>query len=150
MRVKLLLVLVLLPCMSTIAQVRLKSCIGCGGASVSNSDFYMQSSVGQSAIADTDQSPSFRSGFVFIDAKGSSIRQAFDCRIYPNPTTHLVNIVGDVEGGMAKIYDCMGREIGSSTLTNHSILSVKKWAKGTYLLQITQNGVVQSYRIVKL
>ncbi len=66
--------------------------------------------------------------------------------IYPNPTTHLVNIKSDTQIKAAFLIDVLGRRFDLQ-ITNNTI-DVSKFEKGTYLLKIESTGNSYAKRII--
>ena len=75
--------------------------------------------------------------------------------IYPNPTTSILNISGDLNvlsGASTQIFDISGKKIKDVSLSydaNNTSIDVSALQTGTYILSISKNGVKQSYKFVK-
>jgi hypothetical protein len=68
-------------------------------------------------------------------------------KLYPNPTTGIININGIESGKRIQVYNAMGvtvRDIVSST--NNAVISLDNEPAGMYLINIENNG---SFKVVK-
>ena len=76
--------------------------------------------------------------------------------VYPNPTTDVVNVEGDLselQGAGIMIYDMTGRKVlakdNSFSEANIERINVSNLPQGLYLLDISNNGMRQILRFVK-
>ncbi|MBQ0769948.1 MAG: T9SS type A sorting domain-containing protein [Bizionia sp.] len=69
--------------------------------------------------------------------------------VYPNPTTTgFVNIKSAIHGAIAiSVYDVLGKQV-ISTLVNNNRLNVSSLDSGVYIMQLNQNGVTTSKKLV--
>lgn len=65
-------------------------------------------------------------------------------RVYPNPTTGILNVDGDIIGKSIFIYDITGR-LQMHIVANASSLDLSSLRSGVYLVKIES----QTYRIIK-
>ena len=134
------------------AQVRMKSCIGCGGSSMLQSQTYIHQATGQ-VFQPVKKIEDYRAGFVFVSAaKLERFKPKYD--VYPNPTTSLVHIKGEVEDCKIQLLDMAGRAIGYEPMKGTGqeySLDLSSAAKGTYLIVIEHPLYGnQAYKIIKL
>jgi hypothetical protein len=108
-----------------------------------------------SGTIDTVESPSINQIVVIEEGStilGTSENTAGNFRIYPNPTTDMLNIKpGTAMAALqsADIYDLQGRAILSAEILNDAI-SVKSLASGTYLLVLkTVDGKQYNHRFIR-
>lgn len=77
----------------------------------------------------------------------SSFTSFNEFKVYPNPTSGVLNISSDEEIQNIAIYSLLGRKVGSATNTQ---MDISNLASGVYLLTIeTKDGKVGTKRIVK-
>lgn len=75
--------------------------------------------------------------------------------IYPNPTTSVLNIDGDLRvlaGANAQIYDISGKKVKDVSLNfnaTNTTIDVSALQTGTYVLSVSKNGAKQSYKFIK-
>lgn len=75
--------------------------------------------------------------------------------IYPNPTTSVLNINGDLKvlaGANAQIFDISGKKVKDVTINfdaTNTVIDVSALQTGTYILSISKNGAKQSYKFIK-
>lgn len=84
------------------------------------------------------------------------VQNTISAKVYPNPVTNEVNIAFEnrSEAGMAVLYDMTGKIIFAKQLgTIHAgqveTINTNVFATGTYVLKISSNDKVSSYKIVK-
>lgn len=68
-------------------------------------------------------------------------------KLFPNPTSTFVNIVG-VENGTVEIVDMMGQLIKTSELINSSVVSLDGLSDGIYTLIISNNEFKKQYPLI--
>ena len=66
-------------------------------------------------------------------------------KIYPNPTTGLVNIDAENYKGV-EVYDTSGRLIIKSELRT---IDLEEQSKGLYILKINANGTIKEFKVFK-
>lgn len=71
--------------------------------------------------------------------------------VYPNPVKDRLSISGDALSGLAKaeIYNFMGQLVYSGPLSGNSEIDFSSFAKGVYVIKITDRGASVSRRIIK-
>lgn len=76
--------------------------------------------------------------------------EAFDpeIRVYPNPFTHVINIVTSKLPEFVEIFDVNGKLVGK--IENNTILEVSELSKGWYSLKIGGEGRYNVVRVLKL
>lgn len=78
-----------------------------------------------------------------------------DLNIYPNPTTSVLNIAGDLgilANASFKVYDMLGKEVKSQNLTfssDNTSIDVSTLKEGVYMLVISKDGAKKSYKFIK-
>lgn len=76
-------------------------------------------------------------------------QQMKNLSIYPNPTTGVLNISGEINLKSYQLYDLQGRLIQAAELTQPQI-DLSKIERGLYFLQIeNQQGIVKNLKVVK-
>ncbi|UII24112.1 AbfB domain-containing protein [Fulvivirga ligni] len=64
-----------------------------------------------------------------------------DLKIYPNPSTHTLNIIGLQESTHMEIFDLSGSRISSTVIEPGQSIDISQLKAGTYLIQLTNiNG----------
>ena len=71
----------------------------------------------------------------------------FDYKIYPNPTSNVINIQGDISDLKVIIYDILGKVLMQAEAQERIDISFLK--KGTYFLSLTNNLTNSTYKIIK-
>lgn len=76
---------------------------------------------------------------------GISKYKTEELSIYPNPTTGLLNIKGNLQGDPHYIvYDLTGRRVVDEVISGHTV-NIGELSKGLYILHIsTQNQIIQT------
>ena len=67
--------------------------------------------------------------------------------LYPNPTSDLINIVGEIQNFNIEIFDMVGKRIYQSK--NEDIINIKNLDSGIYLLKIIYNNNYESFIVIK-
>lgn len=75
-------------------------------------------------------------------------------KIYPNPTTDILNLkidFNDVKAYTYELYDYAGRFLGKSAVSKKvTELSMSKYPAGTYLLKISKrNNLIKIFKVIK-
>jgi len=71
-------------------------------------------------------------------------------RAYPNPIKDLLNISYDKEISSLSIYDLLGQEVLSIAINdNESAVNISNLASGTYLVKVTSNNEVKTFKVIK-
>jgi hypothetical protein len=71
-------------------------------------------------------------------------------KIFPNPTSHIVNVVIPVETGSYRLFDFTGREVKSGILNkgvNKLVLS--ELPKGVYIMEINSGNEIINFSTIK-
>jgi len=71
----------------------------------------------------------------------------FDYKIYPNPTSNIINIQGDISDLKVIIYDLLGKVLMQTKAQERIDISFLK--KGTYFLSLTNNLTNSTYKVIK-
>ena len=146
--------LLLIACsFGSMAQTRLKSCIGCGGSSTTTENYYARSSTAQITVVDCHQSYSvnYLTGFTFQAINiNSTQNNEIAVKIFPNPAIEYLNIEGNIEGTTIKIIDLSGKEIQEIKGENKNFISTSLWNSGIYFLQIQDNNRIKTFKIIKI
>ncbi len=71
----------------------------------------------------------------------------FDYKIYPNPTSNVINIQGDISDLKVIIYDVLGKVLMQGEAQERIDISFLN--KGTYFISITNNSVNSTHKIIK-
>ncbi len=75
------------------------------------------------------------------------LKKGKDIRIFPNPTSGIVQIIG-VDNGNYVIADCQGERLKTGTLDGRQI-NISKFPNGVYHMQIIHKGDLFSKSIIK-
>ncbi|MDR0793182.1 MAG: T9SS type A sorting domain-containing protein [Chitinophagaceae bacterium] len=93
-------------------------------------------------IMETDIAGSIQnSNTVQVEITGNSIK------IYPNPASSVLTVAGVPTNTLYKLININGATVQQGTISNNGQISVSSIAPGIYLLQITINNVVQTYKV---
>ncbi len=69
---------------------------------------------------------------------------------YPNPSTGLLNLNSKENIEMATIYNLLGQKVMDNTINSTSaILDISSLSTGTYVLKVTVNGQIGTYKVLK-
>ena len=71
----------------------------------------------------------------------------FDYKIYPNPTSNVINIQGDISDLKVIIYDILGKVLMQGEAQERIDISFLN--KGTYFISITNNSINSTHKIIK-
>ena len=71
----------------------------------------------------------------------------FDYKIYPNPTSNIINIQGDISDLKVIIYDLLGKVLMQTKAQERIDISFLK--KGTYFFSLTNNLTNSTYKVIK-
>ena len=71
----------------------------------------------------------------------------FDYKIYPNPTSNVINIQGDISDLKVIIYDILGKVLMQGEAQERIDISFLK--KGTYFISFTNNSINSTHKIIK-
>ena len=72
-----------------------------------------------------------------------------DLIVAPNPFTNTFLLSGLTPGESIHISDALGRKIYSSTITENTLETGYNWPAGIYLIQIKNEKVLTTYKIIK-
>lgn len=81
------------------------------------------------------------------------LKEALSYRVYPNPTDGLLNIefeANDAEQVSLKVYNLTGQVVSTSSVNTNTIqtIDLSALASGTYILEVTLDGVVSQSRVL--
>lgn len=83
------------------------------------------------------------------DLSTSESSLASSIKVYPNPTSDVINIQTNGIDGAIEVVDALGRFITSTTITsNNTTINLSNNNKGVYLLRVVQNNEAQTIRVV--
>jgi hypothetical protein len=68
-------------------------------------------------------------------------------KVYPNPASSVLTVAGVATNAPYKLINISGATVRQGTISNNGQISVSSIAPGIYLLQITINNVVQTYKV---
>ncbi|MDR0791734.1 MAG: right-handed parallel beta-helix repeat-containing protein [Chitinophagaceae bacterium] len=68
-------------------------------------------------------------------------------KIYPNPASSVLTVAGVPVGTLYKLVNTSGATVRKGTTGNNGKIPVSGIVPGTYLLQITVNNIVQTYKV---
>ncbi|WP_310379485.1 reprolysin-like metallopeptidase [Flavobacterium sp.] len=71
-----------------------------------------------------------------------------EIKLYPNPTTSIVNITSVSENATYRVINLLGQEIAKGKVENGTV-SVLKINSGNYILEISDNGTTTTKRFIK-
>ncbi|MEO2056486.1 MAG: T9SS type A sorting domain-containing protein [Flavobacteriaceae bacterium] len=71
----------------------------------------------------------------------------FDYKIYPNPTSNVINIQGDISDLKVIIYDVLGKVLMQGEAQERIDISFLN--KGTYFISLTNNSINSTHKIIK-
>lgn len=87
----------------------------------------------------------------FTTHQKNSLYKAFDCKIYPNPTSEILNIQTHLNGFQYEIYNLDGKTLLKQYSQNSLVsLSIKDWANGVYFIKVFHDIGFQFFRFVKM
>lgn len=134
--------------------------IGSSAVSISNGNYYVHQSIGESGMVGTVdlESTSHQQGFltyVIANKEDNSVNEIFDLVIYPNPFIKYLKIDFSKtthETIFIKIYDVLGKIYFSKKyLPNDKIkIPVEKLRSGNYLIQIKTGKQIVTQKVFKI
>jgi len=71
-----------------------------------------------------------------------------EIKLYPNPTTSILNVTSVSENASFKVYNVMGQTILADKITNGTI-DVSRLTNGNYIMEISDNGTSTTKRFIK-
>jgi hypothetical protein len=134
-------------------QTRLKSCIGCGGASQSTHTYYARYTTAQITVIDCNQSNTvnYLTGFTFqaINMRSAQSNE-ITVKVFPNPTVDYLNIELSATGCNIRIIDLSGKEIQNFSGGVKNLIATTYWKSGIYFLQIQVDHHIRTFKIIKI
>jgi len=123
------------------------------GNNVSNDDFSMDYSIGQTAFnVNTNSEYTITPGVIQvfeITTPTLAVENLVEVNLFPNPTNDLVRIKSTLLYTDFKLYDLTGQLIKEGIIRDN-VIDVSKVATSTYLLLITDNsGKPRKFKIIK-
>lgn len=71
-----------------------------------------------------------------------------EIKLYPNPTTTILNVSSVSENTTFKVYNLLGQLVINGRISNNSI-DVSNISAGAYILELTDNGTTTTNRFIK-
>lgn len=71
-----------------------------------------------------------------------------EIKLYPNPTTSILNVSSVSENATFKVYNLLGQTIMNGRISNNSI-NVSHFTTGVYILELTDKGTTSVNRFIK-
>lgn len=72
-----------------------------------------------------------------------------EIKVYPNPTTTVINIE-IATSGTYQLYDLNGKLVSEGELSAKSVIDMSSYATATYMLNVTEGQSSNRYKIIKL
>lgn len=88
------------------------------------------------------------STFVMTAAASNDTFETNKVKLYPNPTTDVVNFSGEVAIKNVTIYDITGKKVQSVALNNANSMNISTLSNGAYIFEIELNNNVKHYEKV--
>ena len=82
------------------------------------------------------------------DQSSESIAIVNDIKLYPNPTSSILNVTSISENASFKVYNVMGQTILDGKISNGTI-DVSRLTNGNYIMEISDNGTSTTKRFIK-
>jgi len=79
------------------------------------------------------------------NVSGKSITEI---KLYPNPTTSILNVSSISENATFKVYNLLGQTVLNGKISNNSI-NVSNFTAGVYILELTDKGATTVNRFIK-
>ncbi|MBN2890318.1 MAG: T9SS type A sorting domain-containing protein [Bacteroidales bacterium] len=151
MRIKIFFTLLLVLSFSLVEGQEL---VGSAGGSFETATYSMDWSVGEVATSTYSAgsytlSEGLHQNFITVEAIDQVVE--FGISIFPNPTSDFINInSSEIANFDVKIIDVDGRNIVNQNVTgNQTQIDFTNFANGIYILSITKNNQVQTFKIIK-
>ncbi len=78
------------------------------------------------------------------------VENNFTTSIYPNPTSDMINVLGNFEKAQVQIYDVSGRMLMQQAIQQHQSINIANLSAGIYTLKvINEKGEVAIHKLVK-
>ena len=71
-----------------------------------------------------------------------------EIKLYPNPTTSILNVSSVTENATFKVYNLLGQTVMNGKLSNNSI-DVSNFSAGVYILELTDKNTATTNRFIK-
>ena len=71
-----------------------------------------------------------------------------EIKLYPNPTTSILNVSSVTENATFKVYNLLGQTMMNGKLSNNSI-DVSNFSAGVYILELTDKNTITTNRFIK-
>ncbi len=71
-----------------------------------------------------------------------------EIKLYPNPTTAILNVTSVTENATFKVYNLLGQTVLNGKLSNNSI-DVSNFSAGIYILELTDKDTTTTNRFIK-
>ena len=92
--------------------------------------------------------PNFQEAFRLLDVPKNSIKTNY--QLYPNPASDFFQIDFDNEKLTINIYDILGKKVINRIITKEKPrVQISHLSKGIYIVEINDNGNLQSFKLIK-
>jgi hypothetical protein len=71
-----------------------------------------------------------------------------EIKLYPNPTTSILNVSSVSENATFKVYNLLGQTVMNGRISNNSI-NVSNFTAGVYIIEVTDKEVTSTNRFIK-
>ena len=71
-----------------------------------------------------------------------------EIKLYPNPTTSILNVSSVTENATFKVYNLLGQTVMNGKLSNN-LIDVSNFSAGVYILELTDKDTTTTNRFIK-
>lgn len=89
----------------------------------------------------------YMAGADVLSTDQDSIDNSDLIKLFPNPTSNIINIKG-VDKGVIQVYNILGKQILKINASKFKSINLKGNPKGLYLLKITQENKVRTFKVL--
>lgn len=150
MRTKIVFMLLLVFCFTNLNAQEL---VSSSGDSFSNSSYSIDWSLGEVATATySNATYTLNEGFQQTLITVTKINDVvdFNIKVYPNPATNYVKVISETKDLDLTLTDLSGKTLlNKKTNSTETSINFSDYAAGIYLLNITKNNKVETFKIIK-
>lgn len=163
MKGKLFLYIIVLVSLQVQAQSISRQVIGSSGKSISNNDYTLNFTVGESIVGKIQNGEVIHQGFwgaIFEDSTLSietPLVDASQINVFPNPVIDIIQInykQQDANNYAAQLFDINGKQVfnlNKNTQNQTTTINIQNLSKGMYLLRVTDksSNYIKTFKIIK-
>jgi hypothetical protein len=92
----------------------------------------------------------FAQNYILPDLSNDTFSTDTKFKLYPNPTTDNLNILGDKQIKSVSVYNSLGQEIFTKDINAFNTnITTSNWATGIYTVQVKSDNISENYKLIK-